>query len=383
MAAKFIVSNQEEAVRQALLRLSEGADEVQLAVAYVSDAALIEAWLKKPITIKLVVALQSPTDPAVLRGLVNSYPVTLEAHFYSALFHSKLFIFLKEQVPLVAQVGSSNLTAGGLNSNLETNVIVRDPEQLKALAKHFNEILQGSADLEPEDIDKYDAHCKQTAEDRLRVKTLQDEYDRRTVVPRMPKKGKRRRRVKQARQYLAFRKSVDDVVKQVEAVSLKEWPELPVYLTVDHFWQWLVKKWDQQGAEAIKANSEVRSKRLPELFAEYAAWDRRGENHTAKDMKQNSDFIRSVLSIESLPKLTEKEAREVYGRLHSGGMRTRRFGSDAAFVKSNPLDKIKRALAYCCGQTHTCKIAFQHYFLGAGIVSISSVRRACKNSSAG
>jgi HKD family nuclease len=346
MAAKFLVSNLEETVRQALLHLSQGADEVQLAVAYVSDADLIEAWLKKAITVKLVVALQPPTNPAVLRTLVNSHPIQLKAKFRDAQFHSTLFLFLKKKMPLVAQVGSSNLTGGGLNWNLETNVIIRDPEQLRVLAEHFKEILRNSADLQPGDIDKYEAHCKQTAEDRARVRKLQDEYDHQIVVPRMPKGGKRRRPVKEASRYLAFWKSVDRVIKLVKPVSDKEWPGLPVYLTIDHFWHWLVKVWDRKGAEVIKANPEVRSKRLPELFAEYARWDKQGENYTATDLKNNSDFIRTVLSTKNLPQLTEKAAAEVYSKLHSGGMRTRRFGSDAAFVKLNRLDKIKGAFDY-------------------------------------
>jgi hypothetical protein len=73
MDANFLVSNLEETVRHTLANLSDNADEVQLAVAYVSDSDLIEGWLKRPVAVKLVVALQPPTDAAILRGLVNAY----------------------------------------------------------------------------------------------------------------------------------------------------------------------------------------------------------------------------------------------------------------------------------------------------------------------
>ncbi len=345
MDARFLVSNLAEKVRHVLTDLSDEADEVQLAVAYVSDSDLIEAWLNQTITVKLVVALQPPTDAAVLRRLANSYPINLQAKFYSSRFHSKLFLFLKKKVPIFAQVGSSNLTGGGLGSNLETNVVLQDPVQLKQMATHFNELWDQSADLEPKDIDEYDAHCKRTAKDRARLKKLQDEYDHKSVVPRIPK-TRRGRVVKEARDYLAFWKSVDEVVRCVTKVSLKEWPKVPLYLTVDHFWHWLVREWDRQGLESIKSNRKLRTKRLPELFAEYARWDKKRRDYVGSGAKEKSDFFRRVLSKRRLPKLTEVLARKVYKELHSGGMRTRRFGSDATFVKSNALHKIKQSLAY-------------------------------------
>ena len=82
------------------------------------------------------------------------------------------------------------------------------------------------------------------------------------------------------------------------------------------------------------------------LFAEYARWDKKRRDYVGSGAKEKSDFFRRVLSKRRLPKLTEVLARKVYKELHSGGMRTRRFGSDATFVKSNALHKIKQSLAY-------------------------------------
>jgi len=345
MNTNFLLSNLGEPVGETLSHLARTADEVRLAVSYVSNSNLIETLLKRRIAVKLVVALQPPTDAKVLRRLLNSYPVDFEAKFYSRRFHSKLFIFLKDKAPVFAQVGSSNLTGGGLRSNLETNVILHDPVQLKSLDAHFTAIWKQGAYLEPDDIDRYDAYCRRTAHERDHLKRLHDQYELRSVIPRI-RMAQGGHPYKQARDYLAFWKSVDEVAKSVEHVSRKEWPTVPLYLTVDHFWHWLVKVWDRQGLESISSAQKLRSERLPELFSEYAKWDKQGENYTGGDMKRNSNFLRRVLSRKRLPNLTKALAGEVYGRLHSGNMRTRRFGGDAAFVESNPSHKIKRALTY-------------------------------------
>src|SRR6267378_2261826 len=123
MLKSFLVENNGTTVGDALSVLAQGAERVQIAVAFLSSVTPVEDWLKRGISVKLLVVLQPPTDPAVLRHLVNSFPQHLEARFYSARFNSKLFLFFKKKLPICAQVGSSNLTYAGLHTNLETNVL--------------------------------------------------------------------------------------------------------------------------------------------------------------------------------------------------------------------------------------------------------------------
>src|SRR5690348_3563607 len=125
MVWPFLVSNETCKTSGALSRCGEKADRVDVAVAYLSSSEPLRTWLANGLPIKLVIALQPPTDANVVRSLTNAYPKRLEPKFYSAGFHSKLFIFYRDGKPFCAHVGSSNLTNGGLNSNLETNVFLR------------------------------------------------------------------------------------------------------------------------------------------------------------------------------------------------------------------------------------------------------------------
>jgi len=332
VAKVFLVSNERTKVGHNLSRIATSADKIHIAVAYLAAAKPVENWLKGGARVKLVVALQPPTNAGVLRTLVNSFPVHLEARFYSLRFHSKMFILFRGRVPICAQVGSSNLTNGGMYSNLETNVILHNPKQLKELAEHFRSVWDASVDLEPKDIDAYEQYCNRTKEDLSRIRRKQEEFEHRVVRPRI-KSAVGGHEYKEARDYLAFWKAVDDVVRVVKSVSMKEWPSVPLYLAVDHFWHWLVKVRNKDPRERIGADPKLRAKRLPELFTAYAHWDKSSSKYTS-GMKKNSDYLRGILAMNRLPKL------------NSGHMRTKRFGADRTFANANTLTRIKRAFAY-------------------------------------
>lgn len=350
MAKVFLVSNERTKVGHNLSRIATAADKIHVAVAYLSSAKPVENWLRRGARVKLVVALQPPTDAGILRYLVNSFPVHLEARFYSLRFHSKLFILFQGKLPICAQVGSSNLTNGGMYSNLETNVILHNPKQLKELVGHFRSVWDASVNLEPKDIDGYEQYCNRTKEDLSRIRKKQEELEHRVVRPRI-KSRVGAHEYKEARDYLAFWKAIDDVVRVVKSVSMREWPGVPLYLTVDHFWHWLVRVWNKDGRERISADPKLRAKWLPKLFTAYAHWDKSSSKHTS-GMKKNSDYLRRILAMNRLPKLTKLQARDAYSRLHSGHMLTGQHRSPMrACLSSTPPGTSWRAdLPTRCGQ---------------------------------
>ena len=189
MNNKIVVSNEVSSVRSALSRSANSADRIEIAVAYLSDADLIESWVRRGTPVKLLVALQAPSDPRVLRHLLDSFQVGLELCFYSARFHSKLLIFWKDGQPTSAQVGSSNFTGGGLNSNIETNVMVREPAHLAELAEHFNQIWEQSSLLQPTDLDAYEKYLDETKTERDRLNRKAALIEDRVVLPRLRTKG--------------------------------------------------------------------------------------------------------------------------------------------------------------------------------------------------
>jgi HKD family nuclease len=341
----FLVSNGGKSVSAAIARSAATAGEIELAVAYLSNADLIEIWLRRGSEVKLLVALQPPTDPRVLRHLLNSFPVGLQLRFYSARFHSKLLIFSNNRKAFCAQVGSSNFTGGGLFSNIETNVLTRKPAQLTALADHFKSIWKGSALLQPVDLDAYEKYWQQTKADRDRLKARDARFEKRVVLPRIHNAGSGRV-FTEARDYYGFWNVVDDVVRTIAPVSRREWPGIPLYRTVDHFFHWIVQVWDRRNLYSISKNPKVRARALPQLFADYARWDKSNSNFAAGKMIKSSRLLRRLLSRKNLPKLSRRLAQDVYRRLHSGYMRTRRFSSDAAFVRQNSITEIRRTLGY-------------------------------------
>ena len=118
------------------------------------------------------------------------------------------------------------------------------------------------------------------------------------------------------------------------------------YLTVDHFFHWIVKIWDRKAVDAMKASSKVRERMLPALFKEYARWDKNGEDYTGTDIHMNSEYLRKILAKAQLRRLTPKIAKDVYRRLHSGRMRAQRFGAGDKFATENSIGDISRSFEY-------------------------------------
>lgn len=213
------------------------------------------------------------TDPKVLRKwlqLSKSGRVEAKLHMGKNItFHPK--VLLIEGHRDFAIVGSGNLSRGGLHGNVECAVFVKSGVLLRELRGWFDDVFSSkpATTLEDRLVLNYERCWKPYRKPanalHKQQQKLEDDFVARTTA------------VQEAHDYLEFRKSVDQVVECVKHISLREWPEVPLYLTVDHFWHWLVKEWDRQGVESIQSNPKLRTKRLPELFAEYARWDKRGE----------------------------------------------------------------------------------------------------------
>jgi HKD family nuclease len=102
------------------------------------------------------------TDPSALsklKALEKKYPNNMNVGIFdTGDFHPKLFIF-QCMNSNKAIIGSSNLTSGGVGSNIEANIFLeRQPndELIKSITQFFdNEIMGGSNNLSQEFIDVY------------------------------------------------------------------------------------------------------------------------------------------------------------------------------------------------------------------------------------
>lgn len=338
----FLISNSDSSsVNEFILRISESADEIRLAVAYFSHSDLIDRWLQKKMRLSFVVALQPPTSPDLLRRLLHA---GLESRFYDSRFHSKLYLFYHSSQPFAALVGSANFTSGGLLNNIETNVFLTESSQLDELVQQFKSIWDGAASLSPPDVERYQQFCRETQQEREKIQNGYATFERQKVTPRFSR-ARKRVTSKEGRDYLAFWKRVDEVKGIVGQIAETEYPRTPAYLVIDHFWHWIVKIWDQQNIQKIATDANYRREILPVLFRQFIEYDKGGENWNGS-LNERATFFQSVLSSESIQKLSREDARQIYSRMHSGRARSQRFGADEKFVKENSIERIRTSLNY-------------------------------------
>ena len=162
-------------VPKKLKQLIKSSDRIQIAVAFIKEGGYsqitkeLEASLKKGNEIDFVVGASPQfriTDPTVLEKLVDLKKryknLTLKV-FEESYFHPKLFIFQKNQLINIV-LGSSNLTSGGIGSNIEGNIAIKgrsNEEIISKILKFFkNEIIGLSFPLTHKFVEEYKEYCK-------------------------------------------------------------------------------------------------------------------------------------------------------------------------------------------------------------------------------
>lgn len=98
-------------------------------------------------------------DLDALAGLSAAY--TVEYRAYGDSLHAKVVIADQRSVLLT----SANLTGGGLRSNLELGVVIRDRELVQGVCEEFKRAWRDAQELTGQDIIERTAWCKQNATD--------------------------------------------------------------------------------------------------------------------------------------------------------------------------------------------------------------------------
>jgi len=153
-----IISNHlEERCFSDFLNLSTGTRiRLRFAVAFFTSPELIDtvAAASPENQIHLIVSLNPPTSYHALKRVLWRSNVRID--FVPAGLHSKIYIIESDESEPIAAVGSSNLTAGGLKRNIETNVLFRGAEvQQCGVASHFDYICKRADVLTPEVLEDY------------------------------------------------------------------------------------------------------------------------------------------------------------------------------------------------------------------------------------
>lgn len=137
------------------------AKELWFAVALVKDSAyeFIQNALNDDCIQHHLVGIDLPTSPSLLRTLQSSQKKGLfECAIYNCSFnfHPKVYL-IKLDDEYVAFIGSSNLTDGGLENNIELNYKIFDQSVCLDILNWFNSLFNDGYPLSDENIEEYES----------------------------------------------------------------------------------------------------------------------------------------------------------------------------------------------------------------------------------
>lgn len=324
-----------------LISLSEKADTIKLATAFFSDTKLINQWNNDNKKVDLLVSLRPPTNYYSLNNVYSKKKVSV--HFFGRDFHSKFIIFYKDDEPFAFIIGSSNFTAGGIYNNIETNAIIDDPKYLKEIDREFSKLWESSYKLQPSDLASFKIIFDNFRKNAEKEKIVQELFEEKLLRDRSIKSTKPRIG-KQAREHFKFWIVVNEIRDIVSEISNEEYPDVPVYLVIDHFWHWVKVEWLGSNAHLfVGPNKDLK---IQKLFKEYCFWDKSDKKYTY-EMAENSKKIFSFLLSENrIDNITESDAQLVFSNLHSGKMRTQRFDAAKKFITKNSIEEIRSSFKY-------------------------------------
>ena len=220
-----------------------------------------------------------------------------------------------------------------------------EKEFLNELEQYFDELWSQSFLFQPSDLEKYKEVYDDFKNRDNENNKEQVDFENKILKNRNKKKEKIIIKIsKNARLYNEFWRIVDEVKDYVGDISEKEYPGIPVYLTIDHFWHWVKTQWDKESHKILAEKD--RKLFIQTLFNEYCKWDKASDNHTMKMFETSKSVFSSFLSPENIDNLSIAQAKQIYSSLHSGSMTARRFSFDETFARENPIEKIRSSLDY-------------------------------------
>lgn len=168
----MIVSN----LRSSFDELLSKADEIWFAVALIKETTYdyVQENLRKDCIQHYLVGIDLPTSSGVLRKMQSRLQNGLfESHIckVDTSFHPKLYL-LRVSNKYTAFIGSSNLTDGGLEDNIELNFKISSQEECLAISKWFKNIYEGedAYPLTDENLKEYEEQVSSIVEIQNQLK---------------------------------------------------------------------------------------------------------------------------------------------------------------------------------------------------------------------
>jgi hypothetical protein len=337
-----------------------GADgcDVFIAVAFFTEADVVQTFLDNGCNVLLIVQLGFPTSPAAL-DRVTRHP-NLKLRVYSArTFHPKLYIFGNE----VALVGSANLTNAAITSNQEVMVSVpAQDERFAELAAIFQEYWDDAEVPTAEKLKLYRELYREYErhEDTVEMLARQAAEKLGNTSPANIDRGKKNP-TKQSLFLSQYRRTYQEgvaafnVVRRVyEASGYRKASDdqIPLRLEIDSFISF-VRERVAVGESWAEAPYRTPTEQEPVIRALIGRWEKTPWPHFEdKIIRQNYPRLRRVFaSRDSVMATDDGELFDALSTLHSFHERLRFFDGGLetwreVFRKSNDPQRARESLVY-------------------------------------
>lgn len=321
-------------------QLASHASKIVIAVAFFSDSTIIKQLLNSGKHIDLIVSLRPPTNYYSLKEILHKG--NIEISFLGDDFHSKIFGFFNDEGQIISlMVGSSNFTNGGFSNNIETNVVTTDKDLLNQMQNTLVQLSKISTKLQPDTLSQY----------KKRYDLFQKYKEKDKNPIRIKNKPSKQKISKKASEYLEFWKVANKIKNIVGDISKQEYPKVPEYLVIDHFWHWVVRICDPKRFKILKTNKIKREKNIVKFFTEYCKWDKSSSNSYTEKMGKDSAKIRVLLTPKNLLKLSSQNALSIFRSFHATQIPIQRFGADEQFIKENKIIDIRKSFKHLLDDT--------------------------------
>lgn len=345
-------------IQNAVDSLITKANNINIAVAFLTDTSVIENLSKKGCKVRLVVRLGFPTSPNALESLLKIS--NIEARFFSdRSFHPKLYIFGSSG----ALVGSANLTHSAMTTNQEIMVhIDAEDDIFTELVDLFSEYWKESKVLTAQTVEDYKRIYNKFRSLSSDAYKLEEEVNEK--IGNVVSSNIKRDKIEQSKENIfiedyrkTYQESVSafNTIRQLyEKVGKRKISEtrIPLRLEIDSFISFVrdmhTKKESWRDEPILSADHQnIKITKLVEEWHQ-TPWPHFEE----KIVNETYPRLKTVFASEkSISEASPDEIFEALCTLHSFHDRLRFYpgGLDTLkqeFLGKNDIDKIKNSLTY-------------------------------------
>ena len=345
-------------IQNAVNALIAKANNINIAVAFLTDTSVLENLSKQGCKVRIVVRLGFPTSPNALEALLKIS--NIEARFFSdRSFHPKLYIFGSSG----ALVGSANLTHSAMTTNQEIMVHIDAEDNIfTELVGLFSEYWEESKVLTQQTVADYKKIYDSFKSLSSDISKLETEIHKK--IGKVVGTNIRRDKTKQSKENIFiedYRKTYQESVSAFNTIRQvyekvgkrkKSESEIPLRLEIDSFVSFVRDKHAKK--ESWKntpiTSGEPQSSKIRELVEEWhqTPWPYFEETIV------NETYPRLKAIFASENAISEATADEIFQalctlhsfhdrlRFYPGGLETLK----QEFLGKNDIGKVKESLAY-------------------------------------